>query len=79
MKLIRDENFKSLGFKDMHGEQIDVLMKLMNMAAHNAKALDDHLKTELEDSHLRTMQDQLNDVMIIFGGTGVTIADDEDK
>jgi len=77
MQLIPNKRFKSLGFKDMHTEQIDTLMSLMNMAADNAGHLDDVLKTKLEDSYLRTLEEKMNDVMIIFGGTGVTLEEDD--
>jgi len=71
------DNFKSLGFKDMHQEQIRTLMGLMNMAADNAGALDDALKTKLKDSHMKALEDKMNDVMIVFGGTGVTVEEDD--
>jgi len=71
------DNFKSLGFKDMHQEQIRTLMGLMNLAAVNAGALDDALKTELKDSHMKALEDKMNDVMIVFGGTGVTVEEDD--
>jgi hypothetical protein len=71
------DNFKSLGFKDMHTEQINTLMSLMNMAADNAGHLDNVLKTKLKDSYLRTLEDKMNDVMIVFGGTGVTVEEDD--
>ena len=71
------KNFKSLGFKDMHQEQIRTLMALMNLAADNAGALDDVLKTELKDSHMKALEDKMNDVMIVFGGTGVTVEEDD--
>jgi hypothetical protein len=61
----------------MHTEQIDTLMSFMNMAADNAGALDDVLKTKLKDSYLRTLEDRMNDVMIVFGGTGVTVEEDD--
>ena len=70
------DNFKSLGFKDMHTEQIDTLMSFMNMAADNAGHLDDVLKVELKDSYLRAIEDKMNDVMIVFGGSGVTVEED---
>ena len=70
------DDFKSLGFKDMHTEQIDTLMSLMNMAADNAGHLDDVLKVELKDSYLRAIEDKMNDVMIVFGGSGVTVEED---
>ena len=76
MQLIPHKKFKSLGFKDMHTEQIDTLMSLMNMAADNAGHLDDVLKVELKDSYLRAIEDKMNDVMIVFGGSGVTVEED---
>ncbi len=76
MQLIPNKRFKSLGFKDMHTEQIDTLMSLMNMAADNAGHLDDVLKVELKDSYLRAIEDKMNDVMIVFGGSGVTVEED---
>ena len=76
MKPIINKNFKSLGFKDMHKEQIDTLIGLMNMAAANAGQLDGVLKTEYKDSYLVALEDKMNDVMILFGGTGVTVEED---
>ena len=76
MQLMPHKKFKSLGFKDMHTEQIDTLMSLMNMAADNAGHLDDVLKVELKDSYLRAIEDKMNDVMIVFGGSGVTVEED---
>ena len=61
----------------MHQEQIRTLMGLMNLAADNAGALDDALKTELKDSYMRALEDKMNDVMIVFGGTGVTVEEDD--
>ena len=76
MKPIMDKNFKSLGFKDMHIEQIDTLMGLVNMDAANAGQFDRVLKTKLKDSYLRAFEDKTNDMIIVFGGTGVIVEED---
>ena len=72
-----NKNFKSLGFKDMHQEQINTLMELMNIATANAGALDGILKTSSKDSYLRAIEDKINDALIVFGGSGVTVQEDD--
>lgn len=60
-----DQNLKTLGFKDMHDDQIDALMKLVEAALNLSGAVGD---AEFEEMHSIA-----EDAVIMFGGVGIDV------
>lgn len=58
-------DIKTLGFKDMHDEQIDVFMRLVDAALNLAGAVGE---AEFEEMHSIA-----EDAVIIFGGVGIDV------
>ena len=61
------ENFKSLGFKDMHPMQIEALMDLIHMTINLASNTGD---TEI----LEDVEAYCDELVKIFGGNGVKLS-----
>jgi len=60
-----EQKLKTLGFKDMHDDQIDALMQLVEAALNLAGAVGD---AEFEEMHSIA-----EDAVIMFGGVGIDV------
>lgn len=60
-----EQKLKTLGFKDMHDDQIDALMQLVEAALNLAGAVGD---AEFEEMHSLA-----EDAVIMFGGVGIDV------
>lgn len=61
------ENFKSLGFKDMHPMQVEALMELIGIALNLASLAEDN--EILEDTTA-----YCDELVKLFGGNGVRLS-----
>jgi hypothetical protein len=61
------ENFKSMGFKDMHPMQVEALMELIGIALNLASLSEDN--EILEDT-----SDYCDELVKLFGGNGVRLS-----
>lgn len=60
-----EQKLKTLGFKDMHDDQIEALMQLVEAALNLAGAVGD---AEFEEMHSIA-----EDAVIMFGGVGIDV------
>jgi len=63
--MIPEQKLKTLGFKDMHDDQIEALMQLVEAALNLAGAVGD---AEFEEMHSIA-----EDAVIMFGGVGIDV------
>jgi len=56
------EDIKTLGFKDMHSEQMQALLEFISIALHSA-----------EDNEFEDVLKAAEEVVILFGGVGINV------
>jgi hypothetical protein len=60
-----DAKIKTLGFKDMHEDQVEALLQVINMALALAANEDDEVFEEMHQA--------AEDAVILFGGEGIEV------
>lgn len=64
-----DKDFKSLGFKDMHPMQMEAIMRLIHTSINLASLCD-------ESDIVNEVTAEADELVKLFGGTGVTLTID---
>ena len=78
MKKSKFEKFESLGFKDMHDMQVEVLTSYMIFALETALIADAN-KKDNGGRYYEDMVSASDELIRLFGGAGVKRANDDGK